>query len=287
MLPGVGSFRVLNKPAFFDKVSGIFYPPVQEVVFDSADTEDDGLLFSSYQRKEGLSYNEALNLLSADLEAVSFSMKAGTPFEIKGVGTIIMKGSLPSFIPENNSLKLEEIGIDAVEVSTGRKRKKSRSKEFNPAYYYIPVHKKFARVAASFLLVAVVGLFTVLPLRNGTNSAGMASIVPVKTEKTVVEKKTAELKPENKEVLPTLEVQDNSEDRFFLIVGSFRTEREAEKFISLHEGKGLNLQMIEGDKYFWVSAMSAPTRKEVMDFKMSEEFKGLELSSWILDREKK
>ena len=288
-LPGVGSFHIEPRPAFYDKEAGIFYPPAETVEFTAGDFNDDGVLFNSYKRREGLSFNQTHDLVSDDLDALSELLVGGLPFKINGVGSLVSENNELRLVKENEDFSGYRIGLEPLNVScrerehgqSGESGRKS-NREFNPDYYYIPINKRFARVAASFLLVAIVGLFTVLPLRNGTSSTGTASIVPVETKEAVkVMEKVISPVPEPADTTLTKETKD----KFFLIIGSFTTSEEAERFMGANDKKGFSLEFIPGKKYCWVSAASAPTKEELLAVRNSDEFRATGLSSWIMERD--
>ena len=281
-LPGVGSFHVMWVSAEFDRERHLFLPPRRIVEFSTQEVIDDGALLNSYQRREGINLNEAYNLVNEDLNELESSLAAGQTFPIKGIGELANEQGEIKLIEYNDSLKAsEKIGLNAVNILTRRdKRAKSTNRDkgrtFNPDYYYIPIHKRAARIAASFLLVAIVGLFAILPMEKGVKSTSTATIVPVETE--VVVSKTQE--PEE----PQLPEEPG---RYCLIVGSFKTAQEAESFIAMARCNEFPLSVIEGKKMYWVSAASSSSKEEVQDVLKSEEFKQTGLKSWILDREKR
>ena len=53
VVPGLGAFINVRHAAYFDAVTRVWHPMTREVRFNGALTHDDGLLSSSYARKEG------------------------------------------------------------------------------------------------------------------------------------------------------------------------------------------------------------------------------------------
>ena len=287
-LPGVGSFHIVSRPAEYDRENGLFYPPMECVVFTGGDYNDDGVLFNSYLRREGLSYNEAYDLVTDDLDALTELLDSGMPFRINGFGSLESGAEGLEFVNDSDIRNYyAELGLGPVNLSnTGKaaskdtKKKKKFSREFNPDYYYIPIHKKVARIAASFLLVAVVGLFALLPFQTGTKSTHTASIVPVETPKMV----TPNIEEHSTQTSGAYE--NNPEDRYLLIIGSFKTKAEADKFMARDEYGNNSLELIVGPKLYWVSIASSSSKEDLKSLQNSDEFKSLDLSSWVLDREK-
>lgn len=286
-LPGVGSLHIMTRPAEFDQENSIFFPPTQTVVFNPGDFNDDGVLFNSYLRREGLTYNEAYDLVTDDLDALNELLSSGNPFRIEGIGTLKSTENGFEFINESQGLNdAETIGLNPVHIAgpeTEKRRKSAgRKRQFNPDYYYIPIHKKFARVAASFLLVALVGLFAIIPMRNATNSTRTAAIVPVETKAVVAAEPEKVVENTASEDL----YRNDLSDRFLLIIGSFRTQDEADKFMDRNSAAGHPLELIHGPRLYWVSIASASEKEDLYSIQLSDEFKELGLASWVLDQEK-
>ena len=70
-----------------------------------------------------------------------------------------------------------------------------------PEYFYIPIHKYFANIAASVMLVVIVGLSAVLLAGSSCNQGGTASIVPISVADS--EKNDSVITPSIEEGIPS------------------------------------------------------------------------------------
>ena len=76
----------------------------------------------------------------------------------------------PSFIPSEES---------ETEMWKNKNKIPEGYHYHKPGYFYLPIHKYFANIAASIILVVVVGLSAVLLAGSSCNQSGTASIVPI------------------------------------------------------------------------------------------------------------
>lgn len=133
----------------------------------------------------------------------------------------------------------------------------------NPDYYYIPVHKKVAKIAACLLLVVVVGLVTLLGSGPSNNKPSTASIVPLPVAEDTAKLPLEEPVAANDSIMELPEAVPAPGDKYYAIVAAFKTQNEAEKFIDSHKGDTSRFEIIKNKKYYMISASSAAEKEEL------------------------
>ena len=88
VLPGVGAFINVRHAARFDEGAGTWLPMAREVRFNSVLTHDDGLLATSYARKNRLDFQDGRELLRQDLERLRESLKSDGEVTIGNLGIL-------------------------------------------------------------------------------------------------------------------------------------------------------------------------------------------------------
>lgn len=304
-LPGIGFYNIDCLPASFDAAKGVFRAPRYEVRFDKDTDAAGSLLLESYIRKEGLGADRAREILESDLTEFRNYLDFG--------GNPVMEGlnAVETLLPD---LALFEASVSADSVEKAGEKPRTvmepvepalpeepttiteeleepaqrQGKVFNPDYYYIPIHKKLANIAASLLLVVIVGLAAVIPTGQSVVSKSAASIVPisVKDEPVSMEPKdtpvsnpaitenqesgdTAETEEEKlagATSLPTSPFIDEKENdnvtRYYAVVAAFKSEKEANKFIDANEGNRQKFDIIKNRSFYMISVASSTQKEE-------------------------
>lgn len=88
IIPGLGGFITHYKPAIIQSSSGKIMPPTAEVGFNPALRTNDGLLAGSLARKEGLTYNAALEKVQEFSWVCLADLNVGKEVHFKGLGTL-------------------------------------------------------------------------------------------------------------------------------------------------------------------------------------------------------
>lgn len=118
IMPGIGAFIKVYKPAFFDSESHAMIPTRREIIFNGALKTDDGLLANSFARKENISFREGSERLVRSLSAVNRALDAEGEVTIGRIG-IISKGEEGNlrFIPfASPATQAEREGLVSVSV---------------------------------------------------------------------------------------------------------------------------------------------------------------------------
>ena len=177
------------------------------------------------------------------------------------------------------------------------KNSKDRIHGFNPEKnYYIPVNKTIAKMAASLMVVLIVAIMSVLPSSRRT-AEDRASVLPMTEilDTASSEKIESEILRQNKDdehAVSESDIQSESdiigdsvsrvrEKEFFLIVGTFRSESEADNFIRSRKHDSCNLISVPSKTLFRVAAMASDDKSELVKELNSEKFRSSYPEGWI------
>ena len=302
-LPETGVYFVRYIPATFTEDFSTLLPPRYEVGFISAeeeiDRQDDTGLLDSYTRREtGGNREEARALLEQDLTDFRNYLSYGGEPVLKDFK--LMQINLPEVdlreaaYQTANAFPEDEAEEEVyTEYPNEDEEEAARERSFNPSYYYIPIHKKLANVAACLLLVVAVGFTAMLPIDKAGNNSSTASIIPISLSeenrdskamkeilKPLAEEPSKSEKPEMAKGFPTAAEVENStaaeiskvskanpdtpmtvvaqaRDKFYAIVAAFKSEKEAAKFIKGCKGDKGRFGIIKTKSFYMISASSA------------------------------
>lgn len=287
ILPGIGAFIADLSPARFDIETGQFFPPVREVCFNPVVNNNDGMLANSYARKYGITFAEASDSIVHTVESILSLLHEQGEVTIGRIGTLAFCDSLLTFSPSGQSNNLNKnLGLLPVILKKDKREQdvaNSIRKENTVIYrdyeknYYIPINKTFAKIAASFLFVVVLTLSVILPPVNGDSRDKLekASIIPQpeKIENTFLTNK------EEKTSIPEISAEMGSREyKYYLIVATFHTLAEAEKYIAYRSD---NLIVAPGEKIFRVSLAASDSKDELLMQLNSKDFAEHYGEGWI------
>lgn len=165
-----------------------------------------------------------------------------------------------------------------------------------PEYFYIPVHKAMAKIAACLILVVIVGLTALIPLGFNNNSSGTASIVPINvsdsngyaTTNSDSTESAAKVKVDtaaaaNKTERPLLATNDDGEvipganslptspylqddsgtDKYYAVIAAMKTEREMDNFMDAHKEEIRKFKVIRNRKMKLVTVASSNNKEDL------------------------
>lgn len=295
IMPGLGAFIVARYPAYYDKETCTWYPMRREIRFNASVNNDDGLIANSYARKYSISFQKARQLLDSDLRELKELLLADGEITIGRLGNISVSENNLIFEPFSTNIENKTLGLipvpailkpaieDTADVVTETNVVSDRNLNFDKNYY-IPVNKVAAKIAASLIFICVIGLSFILPSSNALEE-DKASVMPVvenlvtAVEKSKASEKVAEEVSESAESVQPLE--SVAQMKHFLIVGTFKSESEAQKFISLNSDKGYELKCIPSKTLYRVSAMGAVEKTSLLEVLNSSAFQSIFKEAWI------
>lgn len=304
VLPGIGAFINVRQAARFDDTDKKWIPMTREVRFNGALRHDDGLLASSYARKNSLTFEEGREILRKDTDLLRMHLEEDGEVTIGNLGILRKEEECLVFEPSRSAYKVSEMigfipipaksshanksehknalpSIDKPDTKAETADNKTGARVFDTERnYYIPVNKMFAKVAAALVLVSVVALGFLMPVSNRRN-VDKASVVPV--EKIIPAIISEE--PESKEeTLIIEEKDDNKQPVAFAVVAAFNTHEEAEKYIAYNSKSGYQLQVVDMPKQSRVVALGSDSKEEVYDKMRDGEFKNIFKHAWVWER---
>lgn len=284
VVPGIGAFLALERGARFDAETLTVYPAVREICFNASITHNDGVLASSVSRREGLDYSGAVSAIEEEAAQMKQALLQGS-VQIGNLGTLssTSEGNL-QFSPASAEDEERLLGFAPVSLRSHKEEPQEETIEEEPdylirksGYWYIPIPKTATKVAASLLLLAAVAISFLLPQSTGKTLPDKASVVPVVR----VEKPVKEAEPEAtaEEVAPAEPQEVLPEAKAFLIVATFKSEAQAQRFIE--SNKESSLELVAGGSVFRVSAAKAETSDKLRTVLNSREMQSRFPEAWI------
>lgn len=207
-VPGLGAFIVTSTPAMFDFENGRILPPCREISFNAALRHDDGLLASSYARKESVSFEEGrimamraverlTTLLRKDLSAalgnvgqltlgeeerISFTPWLSAEERSRLLGMEPLELSLPVAETSKTAVMAENTKVSDQQSGNGVKETVAAAAEKrSDKYYHIRIRKHLVHGVAAAMLVALVAISVLIPVNHSERRQEYASVVPVES----------------------------------------------------------------------------------------------------------
>lgn len=305
VVPGCGAFINVYHSALEDSESGIMSPMTSEVRFNSALVHDDGLLAASYARRERVSFAEGREMVRASVSNLRDAMALDREVSIGRLGTLHMDSELNlSFVPASTprraaaAMGMTDVRIRNVNVKTVPQQPEIVKEENRPPVvartfdtdrnYYIAVNKMFARMAASIMIIGAVALAVILPFGRGLQE-DQASVIPVKVISQAVSNAAASQEPIDYDVEVSSEEKTTefmNSPAWHLIVGTFRSHKDAEEYIRLNSDKGYTLSIVSSRNLYRVSARSTHEKAPLLTELSSSEFHAAFPEAWIFNSDK-
>lgn len=286
----------------------------REVRFNPLINQDDGLLANSYAKKYTLSFNDARVLLNSDIRVFTDHLETEREVSMGRLGTLSLgEDNNLLFKPAVSAARLsEETGFYAVDNRKSVEEKPVereshevvRKLDFEKNYY-IAINKKFTKVAAIFILMATAALSLLMPTAD-RKQEDRASVIPVMSientvsrEKTVQDEKADKIQDNSTASVSITENKNSENDepstsadtdnidkikKYYLIVGTFRSQSEADAFVSLYGNKGYKLSIIPSKTLYRVSAKGSVDKAELIEELNSSRFTGSYKEGWIWTR---
>lgn len=317
IVPGFGAFLAEDVPARIDMDGERILPPYRSVTFNRSVTVDDGLLVNSISRKEGVTFDEARQLVTKLVATISATLRDGGIVKSGNLGTIshgdddtIVFSPLmtelseqatngyesASMAREDNNSSISEVVEETEAVSSG-----VVSDDYDK-YYHIRVNKIFVKVAASLILVVGVALAFVLNPMPRDSRESRASVVPIPTsvsenvdekdvESTDNEIENTESDTIDKSIVNSGEIEkpvsaetdiDNLHN--FLIVATFSSPEEADKYVEKFSTDEYPLTIVSSKRLTRVSIFASNDFEEVRKKLNSSDIASRFPGAWIWKR---
>lgn len=307
VVPGFGAFINVYHSALEDFETHSLQPMTTEVRFNSALKHNDGMLATSYARRERVSYAEGREMVRVAVSDLQDTLALEGEVSIGRIGRIRTdkSGNLsfhPLLTPRRLSTALGYLPVKrhapAVEVAPAAATAVTETETAEPVVenpirkfdtdrnYYIPINKMFARMAASFAVVAVLCLSLILPFTRDYHE-DQASVVPVKAITTAVTKASQQIQAEEQPA-PAAEPEAEAAPQpktWHLVVGTFRSQDEADNFISSKNDSPYELHTVASKRMVRVVAISATDKETLLPELNSPEFQSAFPQAWIFHQQ--
>lgn len=300
VIPGIGALIVGRIPARMDMESGRVLPPSRRVTFNGVVTHDDGLLAHSVSRKEGIPFEDARRVVECWSEMISRELNEGHKVVIDGIGTLDLTAEgATMFIPAMRSVDFcGNLGYTPVSLARPVEPEKEKMAEKSVSgedgiaqpersrYYTLRIPKRLVRISAAVMIagIAIMSLLW-MPLEHPATE-DRASVVAV--EKVIPAVKTVV----GKAIMPSVESTDSvaktdepkAMPNYYLIVATFRSAGEADRFIAVHTNGGYSLEKVEGATVCRVYAAASDNRGHLDTIQRSRTFRERFHEAWIWKR---
>lgn len=118
VLPYIGSFEMVSKPAHIDGATGTITPPSKTIKFNHNEGTDYSVLVNHIAKRNGISTAKALKLTCAYSEEINNRLHNGEEVEIVGIGILRVIGSgTVIFLPFSSYSNLgESFGLPTISI---------------------------------------------------------------------------------------------------------------------------------------------------------------------------
>lgn len=211
IVPKFGGFVLQTVFSAYNGVDHLFNPQRKEIVFNITLQHNDGLLSESYMQMYDVNYRKAQLMLEEDVNDMKAALQEEKKLSLGVLGAFSLgiEGQVIFHPGNSDSFSIVSYGLVAFHfpqlkpvlaereeaaLSTGRKKD----------ILYIPVNRKFIRVAVASAAAIALFLLVSTPVKDVNQAAYTASFVPTE----MVVKSIPEVKVE--EVAPTVFVAKES-----------------------------------------------------------------------------
>lgn len=320
VVPGFGAFvsRYVNAAISDDGTT--LTPPSRELGFNALLTHDDGLLIGSITRREGVSYECARSVVEREVELIQRRLRHEGRLNMPRIGDFVMTShgaleftpdpqngivslaysgfcdiALPTAVSTTLVLPAEEpkapviLEVDTTAAADGDVQSAPARRRLRP---FIAV----AKYAASAALLVGVCLTMLTPISPA--SVDFASLQPVVPQVTFADadryagREIHIFKPDSTEataiVQPRRAIAETAgakvvaTDRYYVIVASTTSLREARRYVRMHSTPECQLSILPSDGRYRVYAASGNNFGEMSDYRTADKkFAAANPNAWV------
>lgn len=305
-MPELGAFVCEHKPAYFDSDSKIWYAPRQQVGFVAGRFPADDIIVRSISRRDGVTIRAAREIVANKVAGLLDSLTVDDKVAFPGFGEFFKSTSgtvaFRSYLNHqeyNKATGRYPIIMDNLWKIRKEYEDRSEDKEWNQedlvdepeAVDNVFAEKRgfkafslsLIKSAASLLLFITLALSFVVP--TVMESKPIEANLNVKEEKVGGEKIENLTEPNVMAVvLPEadkVDIVDNDRKKYHLIVGTFKSEQEARKFISIKSDSNQNLHTLPTKTLCRVAYDSSDDFDALRNKLNSKEFREEYEGAWI------
>lgn len=239
IIPGLGAILARNESARISLDSHTITPPRRVFTFNSALTHSDGALACSISRAENISYDAAASKVEANVAEMNSALKTTGSLQLGRIGKLTFDRELKTlqFFPST----FDYCCLPTVSIVPEQETEQT---EIATVVAHVSPWARFARIAASIAVLIAICFVASTPI--SVKDAAFASLSPEIKHTPISEFMPAEAEPvpsitittsnpgrgiidTSAQVLPESIV--NAGNRYLVVIGSFASAGEAEKFI--------------------------------------------------------
>lgn len=296
-IPGFGGFVLNEQSAKIISGTTLLSPPTTQIGFNRSLSKNDGLLQTTIAIFENISLESSLKYVQEIAQQWKEQLTRQSELQLNGLGVFKKTDNdkwsfypvlAPSFL--NKYYGLSEIALTAHKVE----EENTLKAEVAPIIGLKPIEAKQPRKKVRYLIAALttgisVAALLVMAIILGNNKKpsethqDYASVIGLEIKKEAPKATVKEFTAiiNDKELAPE-RVAVEHEMKFYVIGGSFSTERNAKKLVSELNTKGYNAQVLHNETGFYRVAYLS----EQDSMKADQHLKELKLkenkSAWLL-----
>src|SRR5688572_8596199 len=119
VVPNLGGFVANYAPAAIDKVHSTLNPPHKKIVFNKSLTNNDGLLANAIASDKKILFNQAMDMISAEVDDILKKLKTGESVFLESIGALFCdKENNILFGPDHvDNFLTDAYGLSAIRVT--------------------------------------------------------------------------------------------------------------------------------------------------------------------------
>ncbi len=247
VLPGLGAFMVIEKPAIFHEIDGTLSPPVRKIDFSKDIKINDGILLNHYAHSEGISAAKALAEIEKICAEILYMLDQGETINFPGFGTLSPQKGDYHFTPEEGTeVHPDSFGLQPVKLIPVFDTQPAAATVSEKAFTNEAFNRKGKMKAIYWLLVIpviaifFVGYWLIKPGLHEKPTDNPKNLIAIGVENQTVEKDDTGVDPLSihQEIVIPEETQHPLKGLYYLIGGSFKTRENAEQFYEKASRKG-------------------------------------------------
>lgn len=298
VLPGFGALIANQVKA--RREGDILYAPSRTLGFNPSVCHNDGLLATSVARREGISYAAAVSAVSAAVEEMRRIYDVAGELELPRIGCLHHNadGSM-EFEPAsiNNIAAAGYFGLQPIDLT----QYMEEPENILPLHYVSPIRRALRYIASVVVLLCLgTVLSTMVPIERGETNLAAIGVPAVTTPHAIIlpdrqmpesrqmylaipdrEESTAIADAEPAEV-EVVEEESAPEHRYYLVVASYETMSQAQRYVERHSDE--NLSILEGSGRFRVYAATGNSVEEASHLMNDPAFRAVHPDGWVHKR---
>ena len=321
IIPGFGGFVTNYFPAEINSSINTIIPPSKAISFNSNLVQNDGLLINFISISEGIKFNDAKKSLSDFTDNIRDRLYSGETVKLNGIGSFFVdEHEKLQFEPDlSHNFLVDSFGLGPInieEIRPGALQTAYRNIEKRKAEYARKGTKKNKSVLENFfskrrvrnILIGVAVILTIvlIPFNSKINklfkveSAGFNPINELSKPMTggtennnnSIDSTISRISYQTFENPVNIKAEDRiikkndfSENRYFLVVGSFRSFENAENYSESLFDQGYNSEVLPVENSFYrVSVYASSEKRLALDKKNQISSATNNLKLWLLEK---